>query len=1306
MKQVIPIHGGTLSAAADNYGPLVSNPRATFGSAHNEVQNLWMVEGTFSNFVVVLDTAPGIGKSWTITVYKGGVSTGIVVTISGTATTGRDIANTFVTTGAGEFLTMKIVPSGTPAATEFSATIEFDSDNTGESGYSQTADPRGNATNREGLFTGNNTSGWTTRTGADDGQAANVIAADGVITAWGLAFSFDMAGAEVVAGHIWKCLEGSTTFVKQDGSGGTADTGIIFSAGEGVAIKTKSFSLPAAPGDKFLAELATTGGSPFTFRVYLGIRFVATTDGQSQMCGWTNTAPSNSNPGYRVLNGASIANWNVSENTASFAYCGVSDFSLSKLHLYAQGAPGSSKSVTIDARRNATSPVGTPTVILNDSETEDNDSSSNAIEYEDGDSLTLRSVPSGTPTTAALAWAFIQDASVFIPTNPCTGGGDVDVGTDPTEGVALAPSRTPVVWAVFHLDAGDVAVTAIPGLNDPTTYHAGRKEPRLLSIGRPRRSVSDQFGGLQTSDIDLVVADTDFRFRNLRASDYMLNRTFDVWMADDATRRAQGLARRLGHYAITSYEPLGDMTFRIRGADFIGSEVSRFFAERQLIDRRFSRTVFHMLPVELTDKVEAGYYGWIGDDSLPIVGSAVDFDETQGYGGTAVGSPLFVNFGWGSIGGTAPVDLTLGEAAGGVYGSGTTLYAMVTAIINGVESDPFPMTDGAGESLAFTGSGKKLTLTTSAVAGASAYRWYVSDAPWGHQGITPSFRITSTTVSNSAELTDGGNENVGPWPPPDTNWVGSFGTPMFVFVFARFSGGRTPEQVNAGYLKHGPWMTRPVRVGWIPVAGALEYWVVSVGIGGSYLNKWIVPNTENFLDMTVSSPPPDEVINGNFLEQGAIPVIYVGDEEILGVTLRAFFVSLGVVKINSLHGSDLATPPTRIKLSDSVYGSTIFAPGKTGWFYSTLYREFTDEDGDVRWYTMVYGISGDPVVEAAVDGTVPFTANICGFSEDSRGVDSNGDDSPTIDVLAKQLLHFLDNFGNPEDGLVWKSGPWKTSHVRNGVPVHRGSSFLDAATYAESLVPGGFLGAWKFPFDENEPFSLEGWLKAAAINHDGRWVVNEHGQLCLLMVNPNEDAVTRFSDGSVLNPIRANIPDHAIVETVPRTDTLINEVRYQFKKNYVPFETNPTPAQDELLPRQLAATRDWYSGVIVEKDTLSMSTLGGGSILLRKSLEVEFSMHRESQAPAVIVERFLARWAWPLDRVRFPASLLGCDVRPGQIVEWEHHSLPQGSPGGPRRLWLTSWEFEADVVPGQSTSLDVWLEGDDVTDLAGSPGSP
>jgi hypothetical protein len=237
-----------------------------------------------------------------------------------------------------------------------------------------------------------------------------------------------------------------------------------------------------------------------------------------------------------------------------------------------------------------------------------------------------------------------------------------------------------------------------------------------------------------------------------------------------------------------------------------------------------------------------------GEPEVPMATSGVPvvLDVTQGYGGN-MDEGIYPNFGWGPVG-TGTTSLTLTEAAGGVYGAGDTLYARVAAVVGGVLTDPYPL---LGDSITMTGSDKKLQLSTTAVVGATAYRWYVQDKPFGHTTQPGSFGCQAETTGTSIELTDGGNANIGPWPPPDTNWQpGDPGSPRYVTVLARTADGLTPRQGIAGFLQHGPW---PVRVAWEAVAGAIEYWIIAQ-FGDSLFGMWIVDGAETHRDIGTSTP--------------------------------------------------------------------------------------------------------------------------------------------------------------------------------------------------------------------------------------------------------------------------------------------------------------------------------------------------------------------------------------------------------------------------------------------------------------------
>ncbi len=112
----------------------------------------WAVQGCFSNnateanrrqkitspgviknlYVQLNAVSPGVGKSYTYTLMKNGVATALQVVISDTNTSGSDIVNS-VTVVAGDIISIRITPSGTPSVPWSNWGLEFDPDVDGES---------------------------------------------------------------------------------------------------------------------------------------------------------------------------------------------------------------------------------------------------------------------------------------------------------------------------------------------------------------------------------------------------------------------------------------------------------------------------------------------------------------------------------------------------------------------------------------------------------------------------------------------------------------------------------------------------------------------------------------------------------------------------------------------------------------------------------------------------------------------------------------------------------------------------------------------------------------------------------------------------------------------------------------------------------------------------------------------------------------------------------------------------------------------------------------------------------------------
>lgn len=124
---------GALSTGATSYGPMQGfNNGANFVSTEASISTVMPTAGTFSNFYIRSTTAPGAGKSYTYTLRKNGADTAVTATMSDAATTATDSTNS-VTYAAGDTISIKAVPTGTPTAAVVRYGFQFSPTTDGES---------------------------------------------------------------------------------------------------------------------------------------------------------------------------------------------------------------------------------------------------------------------------------------------------------------------------------------------------------------------------------------------------------------------------------------------------------------------------------------------------------------------------------------------------------------------------------------------------------------------------------------------------------------------------------------------------------------------------------------------------------------------------------------------------------------------------------------------------------------------------------------------------------------------------------------------------------------------------------------------------------------------------------------------------------------------------------------------------------------------------------------------------------------------------------------------------------------------
>lgn len=357
----------------------------------------WPTTGTFSNLKIKLVSAPGTSgsaHSYTFTLRINGVDTGVSVTISGDQTTGQSTAS--VAIARGDLLTISCTPANTPAAVAsagYMMAIEFVGDNTGESGYGFARATISSSANRfNGPF-----AGWTWLT---TGLAAqNVVAASGNITH----LIARVSNAPGVGTNYTFTLYKNG--VKQDGSGGTVDTRVVIA--DAAVTNSATFSLAVVGGDTVYIECAPTG-SPATTTSRCSATFTATSDGESQVCGFVTSGPSQTLTMYAVPNQFASSFSTTESDRAMIS--GITGFTLKGLWADLQASPGAGTSYIYTIRKNAAATGLTTTVA--DAATE-NGSSSGTVGIQSNATWSLECNPEGTtPQLRAVAWATIMDDDV------------------------------------------------------------------------------------------------------------------------------------------------------------------------------------------------------------------------------------------------------------------------------------------------------------------------------------------------------------------------------------------------------------------------------------------------------------------------------------------------------------------------------------------------------------------------------------------------------------------------------------------------------------------------------------------------------------------------------------------------------------------------------------------------------------------------------------------------------------------------------------------------------------------------------
>lgn len=330
--------------------------------------------GSFKNLRVKLDGGPGGGASYAFTLMQNGSPTSLTCTIADTATTGSDTSNT-VNVSAGDYLTIRCVPSGGPAARNAYWTFMF----TG-------------STSKESLIMG----------GYPDAIAQNATEYNfltrGYVWTGTEANYYQIVSTAGTLKNLYVKLQNTpnadTTFTLRKNG---ADTSLTVTLNSSATGSDTAHTVSVAAGDKINLKYSTAGTYPATGYAWWGLTFLADTDGESLILGGSEDNLSNVITEFNSF-AAARNTWNITE---SYRYRLGQTCTLKNLYLYLSAAPGSGKYYRFTIRQND---ADTSLLVTVSDTAQTGSNTSDTVSVSNDDYLGLECTPNGTPTAADAFW--------------------------------------------------------------------------------------------------------------------------------------------------------------------------------------------------------------------------------------------------------------------------------------------------------------------------------------------------------------------------------------------------------------------------------------------------------------------------------------------------------------------------------------------------------------------------------------------------------------------------------------------------------------------------------------------------------------------------------------------------------------------------------------------------------------------------------------------------------------------------------------------------------------------------------------
>ena len=357
---------GTSNSAVRYMGVMPYGPGTAAGT--NATEAPMPIAGTFSKLYLRFPTAIGAGTSYTVALMVNNAATSLSAQITDAGLTAQDTSNT-VTVAAGDMVSFRITPSGTPASNPiFQVGVVFDATTSGESpilSLGSTASTTGTVYASLGSY-----SVWD----ATESLRSTVFPTNGVISN----MYVDLSTAPGVG------KTNTITLVKN----GTPTSQTCTVSDTATTCTDLTNSVTVAPGDTVSLQ-QTPSGTPAGTNIRMGHRFVPTISGESVML--ANAGSHSASATRYQFTGSLITNQATESTTYSIAPIA---FTWKDLYIDFNVAPGAGKSRSMVSRIGGASQ--TLTAVVSDTATTANDTA-NDVSVAAGDLMDWMTVPTGTP---------------------------------------------------------------------------------------------------------------------------------------------------------------------------------------------------------------------------------------------------------------------------------------------------------------------------------------------------------------------------------------------------------------------------------------------------------------------------------------------------------------------------------------------------------------------------------------------------------------------------------------------------------------------------------------------------------------------------------------------------------------------------------------------------------------------------------------------------------------------------------------------------------------------------------------------